>query len=230
MVRVAVLAQTGEITGVVTDPSGAVVPVAKVSITLRSQSAESRIQTFSTVSNSKGQFTFHSLLVGTYDVQVEAQFFTFVERQVEVVASQVTRLNLWLTVERACSEAKGKNIELTDDDKAEIVKQVLESELKRMSLGQPLILSTKNIKAEWIPKLPKSQLEVLSPFRIGLRSIQGDFHFSYFSEFEVHGDCVTLTLIGDLTGGCNMCGSGATYVFHKVSGKWSGKFFRGWIS
>ncbi len=62
---------TGSIRGVVTDPNGAVVPSAKVTITKRSNNSSLTTQTSGT-----GQFEFNNLLVGDdYTVTVEASNF-----------------------------------------------------------------------------------------------------------------------------------------------------------
>ncbi|MFN0111436.1 MAG: TonB-dependent receptor domain-containing protein [Blastocatellia bacterium] len=67
-----VLAQTGtsRITGTVTDPSGAVLPNAKV--TARNEATG---VTFSAQTNSSGSYSFDSLPVGSYEVKVEAAGF-----------------------------------------------------------------------------------------------------------------------------------------------------------
>lgn len=61
---------TGTISGTVTDPSGAVVPKAKV--VLRNQSSGDARQT---VSNGEGAFSFGLVVPGAYDLKIEAQGF-----------------------------------------------------------------------------------------------------------------------------------------------------------
>ena len=61
---------TGTISGTVTDPSGAVVPKAKV--VLKNQSSGDARQT---VSNGEGAFSFGLVVPGAYDLTIEAQGF-----------------------------------------------------------------------------------------------------------------------------------------------------------
>src|ERR1700727_2497827 len=61
---------TGTIFGTVTDPSGAVVPKAK--ITLKNQSSGDARET---VSNGEGAFSFGLVVPGAYDLMIEAQGF-----------------------------------------------------------------------------------------------------------------------------------------------------------
>jgi uncharacterized surface anchored protein len=61
---------TGAIQGTVTDPSGAVVPGAKVTITNRGNG-----QTIQLTSNSSGLYNAGALIPGEYQVRVEAQSF-----------------------------------------------------------------------------------------------------------------------------------------------------------
>lgn len=58
----------GTITGTITDPAGAVVPAAKLSV----QNSETGL-TAETVTTNTGNFTLASLPAGTYDLSVEAQ-------------------------------------------------------------------------------------------------------------------------------------------------------------
>jgi hypothetical protein len=63
--------ENAELTGTVTDPSGAVIPNAKVTIT-NTSNGESR----TTVSNGAGLYDFSGLNHGIYNMRVEAQGFT----------------------------------------------------------------------------------------------------------------------------------------------------------
>src|SRR5581483_11603715 len=67
-----VLAQqtTGNIRGIVKDPSGAVVPGAKVTVTDKNTNNSSTTQT-----TSEGEFRFNNLLVGEYQLKIEAPSF-----------------------------------------------------------------------------------------------------------------------------------------------------------
>ena len=80
---------SGTVRGVVTDPNGAVVPNAKVTISQKSTNASSTTQT-----NSSGEFSFQNLLVGDdYSVTIEApNFKTLTLTDVKVQLNQATDL------------------------------------------------------------------------------------------------------------------------------------------
>jgi hypothetical protein len=84
----------GSIAGNVTDPSGAAVPGAKVTITDMGKGV-----TYNTVANDSGNYTQTHLIVGIYEVRVEASGFdTYVQRNVSVEVDAVTRVNAQLSV------------------------------------------------------------------------------------------------------------------------------------
>ena len=85
---------TGQITGSVTDSTGAVVPDAKVSLT-NQQTGLTR----ETTSNESGAYTFPTLPVGIYTVSAEKQGFSVVRRtDIQLNVDQVVRIGLQLTV------------------------------------------------------------------------------------------------------------------------------------
>src|SRR5215472_13254612 len=92
------LAQTAaEITGVVTDPSGAAVPNASVTAT---NSATNVARP--TTTNSAGIYNFPDLTPGTYQVQVAAAGFeTVVKTNIELQVQQVARVDFALAVGQA---------------------------------------------------------------------------------------------------------------------------------
>jgi len=86
--------QTAQLTGRVTDSTGAVVPLAQVAV----KSVESAVET-QTKTNAEGYFNFLSLLPGTYEVSVAKEGFRL-WRQVnlKLAVQQVARLDLTLEV------------------------------------------------------------------------------------------------------------------------------------
>jgi outer membrane receptor protein involved in Fe transport len=85
--------ETGQIAGSVTDPSGASVPGAKVTLTSTTTGA-ARVVTTGT----DGGFTITNLLPTVYKVRVEAQGFKTVEQQVEVTVGTKVALDIKLEV------------------------------------------------------------------------------------------------------------------------------------
>src|SRR6185437_2093973 len=87
----------GSITGVVTDPSGATVPNAKVTLKDEVNGTNKEATT-----NGSGQYAFPDLPFGTFEVSVTATGFqTAVVQHVSVVASQTTDVPVQLKVGQA---------------------------------------------------------------------------------------------------------------------------------
>ena len=233
---VSTLAQTGGITGKITDVFGAVIAGAEIKAVISSSDRAATSQAFRAISNNNGEFTIPSLPFGSYEVEVKAPGFKTLKEKVIVADSQPARIDLQITPPKACEDAKGPNIELAEKDKAEIINQVLKMEFQRSQFnGEPILLSTQNINAAWVSALPGHTITVLSTSEITSKARPGDYvDYYYFSEFAAHGNCVTITLlqIGVTSEGkhCNLCGGGSTYVFREEAGDWKGKFFSGWIS
>src|SRR5215472_5155606 len=81
--------QNGQFTGNVTDPSGAAVPNAKVTIT--NQATNLAIQT---TTNSAGVFTAKELPIGTYNISIEAAGFKgFSDMGVGLNAGQIAHID-----------------------------------------------------------------------------------------------------------------------------------------
>lgn len=85
---------SGTITGTVTDPSGAVVPGATVSVLNQANGVD-----FHMTSNNAGVFSVSSLLPGKYTVTVSAKGFkTYANRDLEMTINQTLRVNVALEV------------------------------------------------------------------------------------------------------------------------------------
>jgi outer membrane receptor protein involved in Fe transport len=85
---------TGQVAGVVTDPTGSVVPKAKVELTSKTTS-----QVRTTMSGSDGSYTFPLIAPGVYQVRVSmAGFRTDITDQVEVLVNGTTRADVKLVV------------------------------------------------------------------------------------------------------------------------------------
>ncbi|MCL6506107.1 MAG: carboxypeptidase regulatory-like domain-containing protein, partial [Bryobacteraceae bacterium] len=87
--------ETGQIVGTVTDPTGAVVPNAKV--TVRAQATQ---VTRSATTNEAGLYTFTNLLPGDYEVTVEASGFSTQRRPVTVAVGARATVDFRLEVGR----------------------------------------------------------------------------------------------------------------------------------
>jgi hypothetical protein len=84
---------TGDITGVVTDPSGSVVPDAAVTLKDQTKGATQESKT-----SAQGTYRFYLLTPGPYTVSVTASGFQTVTRTVDVAVGQVAALPISLTL------------------------------------------------------------------------------------------------------------------------------------
>jgi hypothetical protein len=84
---------TGDVTGVVTDASGSVVPNAKVSIT-----SDTKGNTQETETNAGGTYRFYLLSPSAYTVSVTATGFKSESRRVDVLVGQIGTVNFQLSV------------------------------------------------------------------------------------------------------------------------------------
>lgn len=113
----AAIAQTGTLHGQVTDPSGAVVPNAHVSIT------SSTGQTVSTKSDSKGAYEFSNLVPGKYSINAQAKGFTaFAQTDVDVAAGRASQFNIPLEIsvekEKVDVEEQNSQIDVSSSNNA----------------------------------------------------------------------------------------------------------------
>jgi len=91
--RAAAQAETGQIAGTVSDPTGALVPNAQVTVVDVATNA-----TRNSVSGADGAFTVSNLLPAVYKVRVTAQGFKTLEQQVEIVPGAKVGLDIKLEV------------------------------------------------------------------------------------------------------------------------------------
>src|SRR5215472_5051590 len=123
----AVNAQTfrGAINGTVTDPSGAVVPNAKVKATELATSID-----HNTVTTGDGQFAFQDIPVGTYKVSVTATGFaaTTVDK-VQVVAGTIYTLPVKLSIAKEVTTVEVAAAALTVDTTTSTQTQTMESQV-----------------------------------------------------------------------------------------------------
>jgi hypothetical protein len=236
---------SGSISGIVKDPTSAVVPGAKVVATLEGLDWQSAKRGLEVTTDNEGRFRFNNVPNGIYDLSVTCpEFKPEIEWGVQVQASQTTEVSFRLKFIQPCDGAPA-GAAVTDSDKAEIARAVLEDALIKKTLPDwgmlvegkdRIVLSTRNIKSNWIPRFSRFKLVLLSPRHIQERAdSEGDFLHLSFSEFKVIGACVAVTIVNSWAVGKHsdmgyLSGGGSRYEFRKESGKWAGKIVSGWIS
>ena len=86
---------TGDIAGVVTDPSGATIPGAKVTL-----KDETKGNTQESTTNKDGVYHFYLLSPGPYTITVAATGFETYSRHTSVAVGQIATLNVQMTLGR----------------------------------------------------------------------------------------------------------------------------------
>jgi hypothetical protein len=244
--------KTGSISGVISDPN--LHPVAGATVTaVRDTEAASTLKSFSTVSDSKGCFRFEALPIGTYEIQFGSDEIWLMKRivkQAMVRSSQNTTVDLQLQFIDECDGNAAEAQSLSDSDRAEIVKWMLEEALTNRKIPsyvtlasdkKNIVLSTANIESSWVPEIPGHRLLLLTPAEVQKRATNGrvDYMYLEFDKIRARGSCVAVS-IHNLwadgtssieTGKKTFLGEGSLYyVFRKQSGRWIGKFITGRIS
>src|SRR5579864_6780828 len=106
--------QNGQFAGTVTDPSGAAVSNAKITITNQATNLS-----ITTTSNSSGAYIAKELPVGTYKITVEAQGFkTFTDNGVALNAGQIAHVDAKMTLGQAREvvEVTGQEVAVQTED------------------------------------------------------------------------------------------------------------------
>src|SRR4051812_40891132 len=99
-------AGSGELTGAVRDPSGALVPAARVSLTQKDTN-----QTFNSATSSAGIYLFSSLKPGFYALTIDAAGFKhFLRQSIRVATAERLRVDVALELGSAA-----ENITITSD-------------------------------------------------------------------------------------------------------------------
>jgi hypothetical protein len=129
---------TGTIRGIVTDPTGAVVPNAQITVKNLATGEER-----SATSNSAGEYAFPELAPGTYDLTVKgANFKEYVAKGVELNVSSTSNVNASLQMgnatEQVTVEANAVQVETTSGTVGNVVEgnQVRELPLNGRSFAQ----------------------------------------------------------------------------------------------
>src|SRR5437016_6818970 len=121
----------GTLVGNVTDPTGAVVPGATVTI-LHKETSQTRVAT----TNDNGVYDFRNIATGTYEVEVTKEgFFKSVRPEVGVSINSVVRADVQLQVGSVTESVQVTGqAELLQTDRAEVRSQVTSETLANLPL------------------------------------------------------------------------------------------------
>jgi carboxypeptidase family protein/TonB-dependent receptor-like protein len=160
------LPSNGEVTGTVTDPSGAVVAGAKVTLTEKGTSA---VRTDKT--DTSGNFVFHAVFPGRYDIAVEASGFARVDvRDLTVLVGRTTDQHVRLAVSGSKEEIEvSSSAPILQESRSEIG-QVIE----RQQLDS-LPLKTRDFSdlATLVPQVVRTPVIDPTKQRVGNISVAG---------------------------------------------------------
>jgi len=233
---------TGSLYGVVTDKQGSLVPRAAVVATLKGAPSGPGSRIFETETNDRGRFKLENLPFGLYDVHVSfAGSGVQIGRTVSVPRGKAVEIDFELGY--GCDEISEASGIVNDADKAEVVRltlvQAISPKLRLLEQKQRderLILSSRNIKPEWLKGVTGIRIRLLSEKEIQREAdLHGDFLYMSFPEIRVRGECITVTVANSWAVGRHsrmvyLSGGGYTYEYRKELGKWTGRFVSGWIS
>jgi hypothetical protein len=232
------------IIGIIIDPNGAVIPGAAVTARIITSDQRKPRAEFNTYSDDEGHFSFPEIPPGLYEIRVNAEAVNYAAvkkvRVRELSAAPIT-ITCSIVESKGCI---GRNLGsgvISDRDRSEILRQALQQLVhSKMLMGDQLkgqiVLSTQNLKREWVPEVAGLQLALMSSHEIQKKADhENDFLYVSFSRFKVNGMCAVISFsntwaVGKRSTMVYLSGGGFEYEFHKESGKWVGRFLSGWIS
>ena len=223
---------SGSMSGIVVDVLGIVIPKAKVWATRRSDQSAS----FETRTDDSGKFSFTNLPPDVYQVTVSQNSGATTEKTVSVAAGRMAQLEIQFS--SGCDNVPEGSV--SDDDKAEVLRATLIQGtawglLNPEQRETSVILSTKNIKRDWLQGLEGVSIQLRTPDEIQRKADdEGDFQFVEIPEIKVRRQCIAVTLSntwakGKRSRSLYMSGGVLIYEYRKESGKWVGKFTAGGI-
>jgi hypothetical protein len=135
-------AETGQVVGTVTDPQGAVVSGAKVTMRSTATSAER-----TTMTNSNGLFTFTNLQPGPYEVKVESANFQAATKRLDVTVGSRNTVDFPLTVTGGSTTVEvvgegGVQVETQNQQLSQVVSGQQITELPTLTRNAYALVST----------------------------------------------------------------------------------------
>lgn len=229
-------ANTGSLSGTVIDVLGIIIPKAKVWATRKSDQGAR----FETATDDSGKFSFTNLPPDVYEVTVVREDTGSARKQiVSVSSSQMARLEIQFS---GCDNVPEGKDDVSDQDKAEVLRATLIQGaqqwglLDQKQLETGVILSTKNIKRDWLQGFQDLRIQLWTPDKIQRTADdEGDFQFLLVPEIKARRQCIVVSLSntwarGKRSKSLYMSGGGLIYEYRKESGKWVGKVVAAGIS
>lgn len=182
---------TGSIQGTITDPSGAVVPDAKISITNKATS-----QAISTTSTSSGTYTSGALVPGEYSVRVEAPGFKALTASVSVQVGVTSSGNFKLEVGQTGQVVEVQANTLQVDTEQATVQGVLSTEqIENLPINGRNFLDLAQLE----PGVQIQDGGTFDPTKKGFSSISFGGRFGRTARIEVDGVDISDETVGTTT-------------------------------
>jgi hypothetical protein len=185
--------QAGNIQGVITDPDGAVVPAAKVTIVSKDTSAS-----VSTSATSAGTFSSGSLIPGTYIVRVEAPSFKTTEVTANVLINVVTVVNVKLELGASSTvvEVSGSTVAV-NTAQAQVSGSLTTEQIENLPVNGRNFLDLAQLE----PGVQIQDGGNFDPTKIGFSSISFGGRFGRSARISVDGVDVSDETVGTTTTG-----------------------------
>ena len=182
---------TGSIVGTVTDPSGAVVSGAKVTITNRATG-----QVITVTTTSAGTYTSGALTPGTYQVRVEGQGFKTAELGVTVQVNTTASGNIKLEVGQSAQVVEVQGTELGVNTEQATVQGVLTSQqIENLPVNGRNFLDLAQLE----PGVQIQDGGTFDPTKNGFSSISFSGRFGRTARIEVDGVDISDETVGTTT-------------------------------
>ena len=225
------------ILGHVTDRWGAVIFGATVTL-IGSLGEVGKTQTIG-----DGEFRFVGVQQGKYQLAVKwSGVNRAVTKSVRVVGSRSKLVNVAVDFSPCAGIESSKARALTETDRAEIVRQLLDLSMENDSLTAhsgsnvaEFIMAPNNIRFEWLTDEQRRRIKIMK--RDEMQRVTekfGEINYLRIMPLKQHGACVEATVTMNVTvkgqmEDANMAGGGATYEFFRTAGHWVGKWFSAWV-
>ena len=182
---------TGSIQGTVTDPSGAVVGAARVTIANKSTG-----QSISTLTSSSGTYASGALTPGDYQVRVEAEGFKTVEMPVTVKVNTTSTGNVTLPVGKAAETVEVEGSALTVNTEQATVQGVLtEQQIENLPINGRNFLDLTQLE----PGVQIQDGGTFDPTKNGFSSVSFGGRFGRTARIEVDGIDISDENVGTTT-------------------------------
>jgi hypothetical protein len=121
----------------------------------------------------------------------------------------------------------GQPVRLTDADKAQIIRSVLNREIGRFKLltvETILLLNSDGINQDCLPSIPNVEITLINTDEVKAKRAEADeFSYYFFSKLAVQGSKVMVWFGKYDERKRSSSSSGTIYRYRKFSGKWRGK-------